>query len=98
MSTKRYIIIGIFLLLLWGSFMAFLWIRGDTLTKNACQICAKTHGSDVVCSIIGETIRTRIYNANGTTYDETIIPNETAIRWQEIAEDLRKNLSRIFGE
>lgn len=54
---KKIIIVGIFLLILWGSFIWFAINYAGDLRTHPCSICAEKVGEDVVC-YAGDTIKT----------------------------------------
>jgi len=68
MERDRFIFIAILLMIIFFVFMAVVWIKADALTKNACQICAKKMGEEVVCTTHG---------AMGETLSRTFFPNFT---------------------
>ena len=69
-STRRYVLIGIFLLIslaiIWGGLLAYFYVGGNT---NPCSACAEKHGSAIQCTILatGEHI-SMFYEPNGTIY------------------------------
>jgi hypothetical protein len=63
---KRLIFIALFLLIMWGSFLIFLWNKADEITRDPCSICAEVMGETVWCIVNGKE---RFYHPNGTTQD-----------------------------
>jgi len=49
--TKKILIMGIILLIIWMSFLIFLIKYKDKLQENPCEICAKRMGEDVKCFV-----------------------------------------------
>lgn len=78
---KRLIIFGIFMLIVWFSIWALLYLKADEITKDPCSVCAKQHGEDVFCTVGNLYPVTRTYLPNGT-----VIDNE-----KEVEKEVRKD-------
>lgn len=69
LSTKRFVLIGIFLLLIFIGFLVFFYLKADEITKDPCGICAEYLGERVTCRV-GETYFVeKYYLPNGTVTD-----------------------------
>lgn len=71
MERDRFWIIAGILFLIFVIFMLVVIWKADSLTKNACQLCAEKMGEKVTCTTGGEfgKILERIYYPNFTIVD-----------------------------
>ncbi len=69
-TDSRFKLIVILLMVLFFTFMAFMFIEGEAIKKNPCNICAEKQGVNVICSLVGsfEPI-TRTFGVNGSIED-----------------------------
>lgn len=71
MDYKKFIVLGILLILIWSSFLFLIINYGETLRKHPCQICSEKIGENVVCSNGQYTM----------TFSENSIKKESVIKW-----------------
>lgn len=60
---KRFIIVLILIILIWVSFLAYLFYYGEQVRKDPCTVCAESVGKNVNC-FVGET--GKIFHTNGS--------------------------------
>jgi len=84
LDLKRFILIGIFLLIMFFGFLTFFYLKADEITKDPCLICAEYMGDKVICRVGTTYILERIYNPNGTITDNS----------QDILEQIDKEESK----
>ena len=70
MEKDRFWTIAVILFIIFLIFMGVVIWKADSLTHNACQICANKMGTEVVCLTNGY---------NGQTLTRTYFPNYTTI-------------------
>lgn len=69
-GEKRFYIIMITLILMWGVMIGFYYLKADEVTKDPCSVCAKKIQEDVTCTIGSKGIVVeRIYYPNFTIID-----------------------------
>lgn len=69
-TRNRFVFISVLLLIIFLIFMAVVWIKADSLTRNACQICAEKMGDNVVCTThSGTQLISRTFFPNGSIMD-----------------------------
>lgn len=94
MTTKRFIIIGVFLLIVFLGLMVLIYLKADEITKDPCSICAEYMGEKVICSTGTAPLLQKTYYPNGTIIDNAAEVNRQIARetFEEInltkAEDL----------
>lgn len=70
-KIKIWVIFGIFLLIIWFSLLAFLWMKADEITKHPCQVCAKVSGEQVTCILKNSiTPISKTYYPDGKSEEE----------------------------
>lgn len=70
LDKNRFLVITIILLLIFFTFMAFMFIEIETIKKTPCGVCAEKMGSDVYCTIGNSMERiTRTFSPNGSIED-----------------------------
>jgi len=69
-TDSRFKLIAILLMIIFFTFMVFMFIEGESIKKNPCNLCAEKQGSDIICSLVGsfEPI-TRTFHEDGTITD-----------------------------
>jgi hypothetical protein len=75
MIYKKWIIMGIFLLIIWGSFLLFVWLKTDEITKDPCSVCAKRMGEVYSCYGVSGTkpMQPITFYPNGTISQTSVI-------------------------
>jgi uncharacterized membrane protein YhaH (DUF805 family) len=69
MERDRFWIIAGILFLIFIIFMGVVVLKADSLTHNACEICAKKMGSDITCSTnSGTKVISQTFWANWTEF------------------------------
>jgi len=65
---NNFIILAIVMLIIWASFLAFLWVKADEITKDPCSICANKTDTTVMCTkfALGSIPVNKFYYPNGT--------------------------------
>ena len=72
-TDSRFRWISLLLFLMFVIFMVFLYLKAEEITHNACQVCARQLGTNVVCQIIGQTpIEEMIFYPNFTITERTL--------------------------
>ena len=61
-TDSRFKWISLLLVLIFLILMAVIVWQGENISKNACQICAKQMGEDVICTLGGYNSIQRIYH------------------------------------
>lgn len=61
-----FIITIIGLILIWGTFLWYLYSYGEEVRRDPCSVCAKRIGEDVTCTTSGIS---RVYYDNGSIED-----------------------------
>lgn len=69
-ERHRMLTVGIFLLIVWFSILALLFLKADEVTQHPCKICAETHGKDVLCTTDGLKPVSKTYFSNGSISEE----------------------------
>ena len=52
-STRKFLIIAIVMLIIWFSMLTFFYIKADEVTKHPCEICADKVGENIICNTGG---------------------------------------------
>jgi len=69
-TDSRFKFIAVLLLIIFLVFMAFLFIEGEAIKKDPCNICAEKQGTNVICSLVGSFQPiTRTYLPDGSMKD-----------------------------
>lgn len=69
LNLKRWIILGVFMLIIWFSLLTFWWLKADEITNDPCSVCAERLGEKVICSTGDFIPITRVYYPNSTIED-----------------------------
>ena len=72
MERDRFWTIAIILFLIFIIFMLVVIWKADSLTKNACQICAAKMGDKVICTTGTSILTTRTFYPNYTIVDSGV--------------------------
>lgn len=64
------LVVAVVMLIIWGSLLAFYWLKTDEIRKDPCTICAEVKGEDVICTTGNYIPVHRIYHPNGSIYDD----------------------------
>jgi hypothetical protein len=70
------ILIGIFLLLLWGSLLTFWWFKADAITRDPCSLCAEQLGEEIRCTTSGLNPISKSFYQNGSSHVNLPAPPE----------------------
>ncbi len=91
-TNNRFKYIGLILLIMFLSFMFFLYMKADEITKDPCSICAEYMGEKVVCTTQDNFVPVnRIYHINGSI-------EEDRDKIKTIYEPEKVNLSKYFDQ
>ena len=86
----RFLWIALLLMVIFFTFMAFLYLKADEITKHPCSICAEKVGYKVDCYAQGYNLYKRSFYSNGSIEDF----KEGGYIGEELFYDNYYNLSR----
>lgn len=78
-EEHRFVVVLIALLIIWGSFLVFLYFYAYEISTDPCSVCAKRMGDDISC-IVGDIFGSiRVFYENGTVRTSYSTPSKPMV-------------------